>query len=150
MDYCLYNAIKTPDGTVLWCQSGYDYHNYKDKVSGEEYMNDGIGYTVRRSVNEVPYEDLSVWSCDPYEKVRLAPFWGSYGKDGKQPKKMMSLAEMEDEHIKAILETQKQIKGQEVELLFLKELDFREKKNFAKKLDKDLSVKKVDGSKPKI
>lgn len=137
MDYCLYNAIKTPDGTVLWCQSGHDYQTHEDKVSGETYMNDGVGYSIRRSVNTVPFDDLSVWSTDPHEKVRKAPFWGSYGKDGKSPKKMMSLSEMEDEHITAILKTQRQIAGTEVEKLFVNEIEYRREK-FAHQLELDL------------
>ncbi len=137
MDYCLYNAIKTPDGTVLWCQSGHDYQTHEDKISGETYMNDGLGYMIRRSVNTVPYEDLSIHLSDPFEKVRTAKFWGSYGKDGNQPKRMMALEEMEDSHIKAILETQKRLEGTELQKIFIKELEYRAQK-FAEKLDEEL------------
>lgn len=136
MNYCLYNAIKTPDGTILWCESGHDYQTHTDKVSGEQYMNDGVGYSIRRSINTVPYEDLSISSDDPFEKVQTAKFWGSYGKDGKSPRKMLSLEEMEDSHIRAILETQKQIKGT-LEGLFIKELEYRIEK-FNNKLEEEL------------
>lgn len=137
MDYCLYNAIKTPDGTILWCQSAHDYQTHKDKISGEEYMNDGVGYMIRRSVNKVPFEDLSIHMSDPFEKVRTAKFWGSYGKDGNQPRKMMALEEMEDSHLRAILDTQKRLEGTEIQKLFIKELEYRAQK-FAEKLDEEL------------
>lgn len=150
MNYCLYNAIKTPDGTILWCQSGHDYQTHKDSVSGEEYMNDGLGYGVRRSVNKVPFEDLAIWSDDPFEKVRTARFWGSYGKDGKSPKTMMSPSEMEDSHLRAILETQKQIRGSSLERIFQKELEYRIEK-FQEKLEKDLPKKTATNKdQPKI
>lgn len=149
MDYCLYNAIKTPDGTVLWCKSGHDFQLYQDKVSGEEYMNDGVGYGVRRSINTVKYEDLSVWSNDPHEKVRTAKFWGSYGKDGKGEKHMMALQEMEDSHIQAILDTQKQIRGSVLETLFLNELEYRIK-NFQYKLENEVPKKRGRPKSPKV
>ncbi len=149
MDYCLYNAIKTPDGTVLWCQSGHDYQTHQDKVSGEEYMNDGTGYGVRRSVNTVPYEDLSIWSHEPFEKVRTAKFWGSYGKDGKSPRTMMAPMEMEDGHLRAILETQKQIRGSEIERIFLQEMKYRVE-TFKNKLDSELPKKTRQKKEPKI
>lgn len=137
MNFCLYNAIKTPDGTVLWCEDGHDCKTHKDKVSGENYMNDGVGYSIRRSVNNVPFEDLSVWSNDPFEKVRTAKFWASYGKDGKSKKRIMALEEMEDSHIRAILETQRQIRGTSIEKLFLKEIEYRIT-NFKEELEKEL------------
>ncbi len=103
MSYTIYNAIKTPDGTVLWCQHNHDFKTHTDKVSGEVYMNDGLGYCIRRSVNKVAYEDLSINLNDPFEKVREAKFWRSYGKDGKQPVSILSIAEMETKHIENIL-----------------------------------------------
>ena len=149
MEYCFYNAIKTPDGTILWCQSGHDYQTHKDTVSGEEYMNDGTGYGVRRSVNTIPYEDLSIFSNDPFEKIRTAKFWGSYGKDGNSPKHMMAAEEMEDSHIRAILDTQKQIAGTAIEKIFLQEIEYREKL-FADKLDGELTKKSGPKKCPKV
>lgn len=148
-NYCIYNAIKTPDGTILWCQDSHDYQEHLDTVSGEKYLNDGLGLGIRRSVNKVPYEDLSVWSNDPFEKIRTAPFWGSYGKDGKSPKKMMAPCEMEDSHLRAILETQKRIAGTEIEKIFIKEIEYRIK-TFKNTLDEDLPTKEKKAKKPKV
>jgi hypothetical protein len=127
MNYCLYNAIKTPDGHILHCKNGHDYQTYKDTVSGEEYMLDGVGYTTRRSINKVPAEDLSVWTEDDFELVRKAKFWTSYGKDGQSAGQIMALCEMEDEHVAAILRTQKQLPS-ELRAIFEKELPYREAK----------------------
>lgn len=123
MNFCLYNAIKTPDGTILNCTSGYDYKTYFDTVSQEQYMNDGLGYGIRRSVNKIPYEDLAVFDNSPHEQVRVVKFWTSYGKDGKSPGFQMSLEDMETAHIKAILDTQKKI--QDYKHIFENELKYR-------------------------
>lgn len=149
MEYCLYNAIKTPDGTVLWCTTGHDYKTHTDALSGEEYMNDGLGYGVRRSINETPYENLSIYDTAPFEKVRTAKFWGSYGKDGKSEKRMMSLEEMEDDHIQAILRTQAQARKPPLEALFLKEIEYRIT-NFKEHLDEAIAPTQVAPKKIKI
>lgn len=149
MAYCLYNAIKTPDGTILWCESGHDYKTHQDTVSGEQYMNDGTGEGIRRSKNNVPYENLSIYTNDTFEKVRKAKFWASYGADGKSPKRIMSLDEMEKSHIEAILKTQKQIKGTEIEKIFLKEIIYRTEK-YKNHLDEIIPSKNNKKKKVKI
>lgn len=129
--YCIYNAIKTPDGTVLWCKHRHDFKNYFDSVSNEVYFNDGGESYVRRSVNSVPYEDLAVWVDTDNPKlttaVRSAPFWRSYGKNGEflPDGVYLSLDKMETEHIEAILETQGHIQGSVIEELFKLELNKR-------------------------
>lgn len=125
MHYIIYNAIKTPDSTVLECKHPHDYQTHIDAVSGEVYMNDGLGYYARRSVNKVPYEDLSVTTEDAFEKQRECFTWGTRGKTGTEELRRVALKEMETEHIKAILNTQKHIKGTYVEDLLKKELNFR-------------------------
>lgn len=149
MDYCIFNAIKTPDGTVLWCKNEHDYNTHKDSVSGEEYMNDGIGYMIRRSVNTVPYEDLSVFTSDTHEKIRTAKFWGSYGKDGKGPRVLLALQDMEDSHLVAILTTQTRIMGTPLEKVFKDEMDFR-KLLLAENLNTRLPNKNSKSKKSKI
>lgn len=97
-----------------------------------------MAYSIRRSVNTVLYEDLSIWSYDPFEIIRTAPFWASYGKDGKSPRKMLSLEQMEDEHIEAILKTQHQICGTDIEQFFLQEVEYRKKIGFKEDLNQSL------------
>lgn len=45
----------------------------------------------------------SVYLTDGFDKCRTVPIWGTYGKDGKQPLKHVSIADMEDEHLEAVI-----------------------------------------------
>ena len=159
MTYCLYNAIKTPDGTLLWCKSVDDYQTHKDSVSGEEYMNAGTGDGVRRSVNTVAYEDLSIFSNDPFEKVRTAKFWESYRKDenSESEKVMLSLQEMEYSNISAILKEYSHIRSilayriseTVLENLFIREIEYRIEV-FKDNLDGELPKKSCKNKCPKV
>lgn len=100
------NRIRTPDGTILQSFNRHDYKVYRDTVSGEEYMVDGGCDYLRRSVNEVRAEDMTVMSTDPHEVIREAMHWGTRGVDGKQPLRYIPLKEMTTDHIEACLETQ--------------------------------------------
>ena len=133
MQYCIYNAIRTPDGTMLWCKDRYDWQNHFDNVSNEIYMNDGKGFYVRRSINKVAYEDLSVWvdSETPVltEAVRNAPFWRSFGKNKEYFPEgvVLSLQQLDTEHIRAILMTQQHSKATLAEKLLNLEYQLRNK-----------------------
>ena len=54
--------------------------------------------------------------------------WGSYGKDGKQPRKEILIKDLSDLHICAILETQHHIKGTPTEWLLKIEQSYRKEK----------------------
>ena len=124
--YVLRNAIMTPDKTILRSYSRWDYVPHMDKVSGELYFVDsGTGHYRRRSVNVVPYVDMTVTTADAFELQREAFVWGTYGKDGTSAKKYVVLKDMSDDHIRAILETQISIQGTYVEELFKNELEYR-------------------------
>lgn len=119
------NKIQTPDGTVLESTHIHDYKTHEDEVSGEVYMTDGLGPYVRRTVNIVPYVDLSVTTESSHEEIREVFTWGTYGKDGKQPRTEVKLKDMSTEHIEAILLTQKHIFNTYAEDLFINELEYR-------------------------
>ena len=102
------NAILTPDGTYLRSYHRHDYKEHTDKITGELYMTDGGTEYIRRSVNNVKAQDLDVFSTDPFESIRKAFVWKSYGKNGelfpngvKTPLCMIS-----DPHLDSIIETQ--------------------------------------------
>ena len=83
----IYNAIRTPDGTVLESRHVYDYKTHTDE-NGEVYMVDGGLEYLRRSYNDgFPAEELSVYLEDGHEVVREVATWGSYGKNGDGPLK---------------------------------------------------------------
>jgi hypothetical protein len=121
----VYNGIITPDGTVLSSYHRHDYKTYTD-ANGHEYMVDGgLDYLRRNVVEEAPHTDISVYDDEPHEKVRNFFHWGNRGKDGKQPLTWKPVSKMSNNHIDAILETQKQIPNW-VRQIFEKELAYRE------------------------
>jgi hypothetical protein len=119
----LLNRIRTPDGTVLTSHYRHDYQTHTD-ANGKHYMVDGGTAYLRRSANgdEV---DLSVYLTDDHHANRAAFHWGTRGPDGKQPLTWKPLRELDTDHIKAILETQNQIRGGHIEQLMLTELEYR-------------------------
>jgi hypothetical protein len=121
------NAIMTPDGTYLRSYHRHDYVEHLDKFTGETYIVDGGNDYLRRSLNTTPAEDLTVYLSDPFHVVREAFVWKSYGKNMEHlPDGIyIKLCDVTDEHIRAILLTQQQIKGTYVEMLFKKELVLR-------------------------
>jgi hypothetical protein len=119
------NRIQTPDGTVLISYHVHDYKSYKDTISGEVYMVDGGHEYLRRSVNEVPYIEQSVYDDEPFETIREVFCWGTRGKDGKSPVTYIPLSQLETSHIEAIINTQTHISKWVKDLLF-SELKFRQ------------------------
>ena len=104
MSTLIYNAIRTPDGTVLESKHRHDYVTYQDK-NGNEYMVDGgLEYTRRNVHADAPYEELSVYTTDGHDKVREVLKWGTYGIDGNQPLTYITLKDMNTDHIQACLE----------------------------------------------
>jgi hypothetical protein len=104
MSTLVYNAIRTPDGTILESTHRHDYKTYVDK-NGEKYMVDGGLEYIRRNVNDkAPYKELSVALEDGQDKVRDVVKWGTYGIDGNQPLTYILLKDMNTEHIRAVLE----------------------------------------------
>lgn len=121
------NAIMTPDGTYLRSYHRHDYKEHKDALTGEIFIVDGGTDYLRRSINTTPAVSLDVYLSDPFEMIREAFVWKSYGKNYEHlPDGIyIKLCDMTTEHIRAILETQTQIKGTYVEMLFKKELVLR-------------------------
>ena len=104
MSTLVYNAIRTPDGTIIESKNRHDYVVHKDK-NGKEYMVDGGLEYIRRNVHaDAPYEELSVYTTDGHDRVREVIKWGTYGKDGDQPLTYILLKDMSTEHIRACLE----------------------------------------------
>ena len=96
------NSIRTPDGTVLTSRHRHDYQSHLDK-NNEIYICDGGTSYLRRSINGIPYEDLSLYSTDSFEKLREGIEWGTFGKNGNEPQQYNSISSMSTNHIKSIL-----------------------------------------------
>ena len=97
----IYNAIRTPDGTVLQSRSRHDFKTYTD-ANGKEYMIDGGLSYVRCSANG-DEEHLTVTLEDAHAKVREVCDWGTYGINGDQPLTYKLLCNMSTNHINAVL-----------------------------------------------
>lgn len=121
----LRNALLTPDGTLLESKHRYDFVKHKDKLLDTEVGIDGGLAYLRRTGSLAFCTDLSVTTKDDFLVVREAFTWGSYGKDGKQPRAEIKLKDMTTDHIQAILRTQQHIKGSVVQQLFKQELLYR-------------------------
>lgn len=104
MDKIVYNALRTPDGTVLESRHRHDYRTYTD-ANGKEYMVDGGLDYLRRSAHGDEF-NLSVSLDDEHEAVRVVLEWGTRGPNGDQPYRLVKLCDMADDHIQACLETQ--------------------------------------------
>lgn len=74
------------------------------------------------------YDKLSDGLKELFLKRRETLSWGSYGKDGNQPRKEIFIKDLSDLHICAILETQQHIKGTPTEWLLKIEQSYRKEK----------------------
>ena len=96
----------TPDGTLLQSRHRHDFVQYTD-ANGLVYMVDGGLDYIRRSINDsAPHVDKCVYDDVPHEEQREAATWGTYGKNGDEPRSYVTVANMSTEHIKAVIETQ--------------------------------------------
>jgi hypothetical protein len=102
--FIVYNAIRTPDQTILESKHVHDYQSYVDK-NGEIYILDGGcgGYT-RRSVNIIEAENISLYSDAPHEQIREVVSRGSRGKSGREELKYILLKNIDDEYLQAIID----------------------------------------------
>ena len=117
------NALITPDGTRLQSYSHYDYKEYVD-ANGKTYIVDGGLSYKRRSANGDEVDDSLILNVDEFAVIRDAVTWGTYGKNGDQPLRVVPVSEMSDDHVRAVLDTQKNMHPHLREV-FLMELEYR-------------------------
>jgi hypothetical protein len=101
------NALRTPDGTILESKSRHDYKEYVDS-NGKTYMVDGGIDYLRRSAHGDEI-DMSLYDDQPHETQARVLTWGTYGINGDQPLRWIAIADMETDHLKAVLENVKNI-----------------------------------------
>lgn len=117
------NALITPDGTRLQSYSHYDFKEYVD-ANGKTYMVDGGISYQRRSANGDEVDDSLFLNVDEFAVIRERITWGTYGKNGDQPLRYVPVSEMSDDHIQAVLSTQKNMHPNLREVLVM-ELEYR-------------------------
>ena len=98
----VYNAIQTPDGTVLESTSRHDYKTHLD-ANGKTYMIDGGLEYVRCSANgdEV---SLAKYQDQPHEQIREYAFRSGYGKPGTEDYgtyRVTRIADMDNDYLEA-------------------------------------------------
>lgn len=126
MNYLIANRWQCPDGKILQSMHRYDFVTHEDTVTGETcFVDGGIFGVIRTSGN---LKDISIYSDYPHELQRKYFFWGTRGKDGKQPLTWVAVKDMTTEHIEAVIETQDRI-APEIKELFLNELAYRKELN---------------------
>ena len=100
------NALKTPDGTIIESFYRHDYVTHED-ANGETYMVDGGHNYLKRSSNKIPAEDLTTVEIKGDHEYNRQHFrWGTYGKRGDEPLRLVVLMDISTPHIKAILDSQ--------------------------------------------
>lgn len=126
----IFNAIKTPDGTVLTSRHRHDFVTHEDTKTGKVYGVDG-GSDYLRRIGDVhsDCEDLSITKNAPFEVVRENFHWGSYGKNGDKQKSMKKLKEVSNEHLQAILDNVNFPVGSHFKKFFEQEQKFRKENN---------------------
>ena len=102
------NAIQTPDGTILNSVNRHDYSNYLDANKELYFVDGGLEY-IRKSQNKIEAISLELYDNEKFDILRTKFIWGTYGKTGKDEFKWIKLSEMTNEHIQAIIDTQKNI-----------------------------------------
>ena len=125
MNRLLRNALQTPDGKVLESRHRHDYKEYED-ANGWVYVVDGGLDYIRRTVNKnAPATDLSLTEDVLHSIAREFVTWGTYGKQQDQPLSYIVIADMETEHLEAVLDTQSSVYPQ-IKSLMEVELEYRE------------------------
>jgi len=120
----LYNAIRTPDGTVIRSFHRHDFVMHED-ANGNTYAVDG-GLDYLRRLGPFDYEELSLTTEDDFSKVREVITWGTRGKDGKQPLSYIKVKDMELSHIQSVLDLQ--YTSDNMRFVLESELNFRKDK----------------------
>ena len=98
----IYNAIRTPDGTVIESTHRHDYKTYTDTLSGKEYMVDG-GLDYERYNLQSDQELLHLYDDEPHEVQREVLKWGTRGPNGDKPVEYKRIKDLDTDHIKNIL-----------------------------------------------
>ena len=102
----LYNAIKTPDGTVIVSTNRHDFVSYTD-ANGQYYAVDGGSDYSKRVYDKMDYTDISVYDDGKWETRREYLKWGrNYDKDMNRliETEWILIKDLSTDHIEAILD----------------------------------------------
>lgn len=112
-----------PDGHKL-LSSCKRFVSHEDKKSKQTYFLDAGDLYVRRSTN-IPQESLVIiHTDDPHEVVRENYMWTSFGVKGDEKPRTRPIKNLDSEHIRQIIETQKHLPKEYIQV-FENELTYR-------------------------
>jgi len=120
----LSNKMLTPDGTVLHSRHRHDYVTHTD-ANGNGYMLDGGCEYIRCSVNG-DEKLLTVYTNDSHEMIRQSVTWGTYGKNGDETLRYVAIADMDDDHLQACLDTQQKTMRPALYKVMRNEVEYRD------------------------
>lgn len=94
------NRWRTPDGTLLVSKYTHDFVSHQD-ANGDVYFVDGGNDYSRRSLNDIPMTNESVYADDDFEIVRQCLLRGTFGFDNKGTDRRiwMPMNKMSDAHL---------------------------------------------------
>jgi len=154
----IYNAIQTPDGTIISSDHRHDYVTHEDK-NGKTYAVDGGQDYLRRTGDISDCKDLSMylepWSSEFHERARKVVKRGGRGKNGDQPITWVPICEMNDNWVLATIEYNTE-RGMSIESswftnLLVKEQEYRELYDISiSEIEEDPHKPFPYGSKPDI
>lgn len=102
-------------------------HDYVTCKCGNVSTDGGTSYFHRSWKDGATYTDMTLYTDSDFEEIRKLLTWGSRGKDGKQTMKFLSLSEMENDHLNALLGLD--YVGDMYKEMFRKELEYRKEHN---------------------
>jgi hypothetical protein len=123
----LHNSIQCPDGTILVSKHKYDFKSHTQEDGREYFVDGGLDYQ-RIGYSDKEYVDLSVRSDDPHEKIREHFEWVRRMNEQGQmlPKsEVVKLKDITDSHLMALVEYTKEGYPEEINKVFVDEIEFR-------------------------
>jgi len=126
----IYNAIETPDGTLLVSRHRHDYVAHTDTITGEYFGVDGgldyiryIGPVIEKCKMITHYLD------EGHEVAREFMAWGTYGVSGKEPLHYIKIKDMSNDHIESVFDYLEDRGKSLFKQVLLTEIEYRELKN---------------------
>jgi hypothetical protein len=92
----VYNALQTPDGTIIESTYRHDYVEYRDK-NGKIYVIDG-GLDYVRCSSHGDEKLLTKYADQPHEQIRDYAFRTGYGY------RLTRIKDMDDDHLEGAIE----------------------------------------------
>jgi hypothetical protein len=84
--------------------TSYTNHDFVTCSCTTVSVDGGLGMARTLFKEKSDYSDLRVYSDEPFEKVRKYAYRGGRGKSGKEPLKQITLCDMTNNHLKAVIE----------------------------------------------